>query len=192
MAKRREPTAAVAVMLALAGVPAFGQTPGGESSGSAIVEEALKGVREDQARDSARVKQIIDEAVRGAAGAPSGQDTVNPTAPETLRILAAADAQRDLPIGVRAEDLLGSPVGDGTGARIGTVRDLVRDDRTGVALAMVEFAPLFGGPGKTSVVAIESLTAAGARGAGYVMELTTVDYARLPAYERDEELWRRR
>ena len=61
-----------------------------QSSSNAIVEEALKGVEQDQARDSQRVKGMVDEAVRGTQQAPSGQDTVNPAAPE---IAAAAGRQ---------------------------------------------------------------------------------------------------
>ena len=52
--------------------------PSAQSSGASIVEEALKGVRQDQARDSERVKRMVDEAVQGTQQAPSGQDTVNP------------------------------------------------------------------------------------------------------------------
>jgi hypothetical protein len=83
------------------------------------------------------------------------------------------------------------PVDDGSGARIGRIRDLVLDETSGVARAMVEFQPLFGHSGKTSVVPIESLTTATARGEGYVMELTAVEFERMPAYTRQGPVWRR-
>ena len=162
-----------------------------QSSSNAIVEEALKGVEQDQARDSQRVKEIVDEAVRGTQQAPSGQDTVNPAAPEILRPLADKDAPGVLPVGYQSDTLIGRPIDDGTGARIGVIRDLVLDEASGVALAMVEFQPLFDLPGKTSAVAIESLSTATARGDGYVMELTSVEFSQLPAYAKDGAVWRR-
>ena len=36
-----------------------------QSSGASIVDEALKGVQEDQARDAERVRRMVDEAVKG-------------------------------------------------------------------------------------------------------------------------------
>lgn len=162
-----------------------------QSSGASIVEEALKGVEQDQARDSQRVKRMVDEAVQGSQAAPSGTETVNPAAPDILRPLAADAGPGVLPVGYQADGLLGRPIDDGTGARIGTIRDLVLDEASGVARAMVEFEPLFDQPGKTSVVPIESLSTAVARGSGFVMELTSVEFARLPAYARENAQWRR-
>ncbi len=162
-----------------------------QSSGASIVEEALEGIREDQARDSERVKRMVDEAVRGTTQAPSGRDTVNPAAPETLRPVDDATAPGILPVGYQAQELVGRSVDDGTGARIGVIRELVLDETSGVARAMVEFQPLFDQPGKTSVVPIESLTTATARGEGYVMELSNVAFAAMPAYARDGGVWRR-
>jgi hypothetical protein len=177
---------ALLAILALAGGGVHAQ-----SAGAGIVEEALEGVRQDQARDSERVKRMVEEAVRGTEQAPSGQDTVNPTAPETLRPVNDATAPAILPGGYQAQDLVGRSVDDGTGARIGVIRELVLDESSGVARAMVEFQPLFDQPGKTSVVPIESLTTATARGQGYVMELTRVEFASMPAYSRDGAVWRR-
>ena len=110
----RVAAAAFGLLLALSGLAAA------QSSGGQIVEEALKGVEQDQARDSQRVKEIVDEAVRGTQQAPSGQDTVNPAAPETLRPLADKDAPGVLPVGYQSDTLIGRPIDDGTGARIGS------------------------------------------------------------------------
>ena len=41
------------------------------------------------------------------------------------------------------------------------------------------------------MVPIESLTTATARGEGYVMELSNVAFAAMPAYARDGGVWRR-
>jgi uncharacterized protein YrrD len=89
------------------------------------------------------------------------------------------------------EELVGRPVDDGTGARIGVIRDLVADTASDAPRVLVEFQPLFGRPGKTSAVPVEALTTATARGEGYVMEVTAVAYEQLPAYRRDGEVWRR-
>ncbi len=134
---------------------------------------------------------MVDEAVQGTQEAPSGRDTVNPVAPESLRPLVDAEAPGVLPVGYEAKGLLGRPVDDGTGARIGTIEDLVLDESSGVARAMVAFDRLFDQPAKTTVVPIESLTTATARGDGYVMELTTVQFAAMPAYAKEGEVWRR-
>ncbi len=182
---------ALAGMTMMVAVALGGGIAHAQSSGASIVEEALEGVRQDQARDSQRVKEIVEEAVRGTQQAPSGQDTVNPAAPETLRPVEDASAAGILPLGYQAQELVGQAVDDGTGAQIGTIRELVVDESSGVAGAMVEFEPLFEQPGKTSVVPIESLTTATARGQGYVMELTNVDYARMPAYVRRDAAWHR-
>lgn len=177
---------AIAVAFALGSSSANAQSRTG-----GIVEEALKGVRQDQERDSARVKRMVDEAVQGAERAPSGEDTVNPMAPATLRPLVGEDAPGVLPVGYKAAELVGRPVDDGTGERIGLIRGLVLDESSGVARAMVEFEPLFGQEGKTSAVPIEELTTATARGQGYVMELTTVEFERMPAYSQKDSLWQR-
>jgi hypothetical protein len=163
-----------------------------QSSGAGIVEEALQGVRQDQARDSERVRRMVDEAVQGARAAPSGEDTVNPAAPDILRPLVDVEAPGVLPVGYAPADLVGRPIDDGTGARIGTIRDLVLDEGSGVARAMVAFDALFDQPAKTSVVPIESLSTATARGEGLVIELTTVTYAAMPAYAKDGPVWRKR
>ena len=81
-----------------------------QSSGASIVEEALQGVREDQARDADRVRRMVDEAVHGSETAQSGEDTVNPEAPPTLRPLADPKAPGALPVGYQAEELLDRPV----------------------------------------------------------------------------------
>ena len=162
-----------------------------QSSGSSIVEEALKGVREDQARDAERVRRMVDEAVKGSETAQSGKEAVNPQAPATLQPLQGENAQRALPVGYQADHLLDRPVENGAGARIGVIRDLVRDEGSGVARAMVEFTPLFDQPGKTSAVPIEALTTTTARGEGYVMELTSVAFAGMPPYVRQGGRWLR-
>jgi hypothetical protein len=158
-------------------------------SGSAIVEEALKDAEKDQQRDSERVRRMVDEAVKGAERAPSGQEAVNPTAPDVLRPLPA-DAPGALPPGTQPQDLVEQPVRDASGARIGTVKGLVRDEASGVARVMVEFAPVFGQPGKTSVLGIEALTRAD-KESGYVVDLTPVAYDAMPAYTWQDQVWRR-
>jgi hypothetical protein len=82
-------------------------------------------------------------------------------------------------------------VRDGTGKQIGILRGLARDDKGGQAQAMVEFSPLFGRPGKTSVLALEALRPGVADGPGYVVELTPVAYDALPGYALDHAVWRR-
>src|SRR3712207_4769887 len=126
--------AAGALLLAAAAAPAVVA----QTSGSSIVEEALKDAQQDQQRDTDRVRRMVDEAVQGAEEAPSGKDAVNPTAPEALRPLAG-DEPGALPVGFRAGDLKDRPVRDGTGAQIGTLRGLVRDEASGLAKVMVEF-----------------------------------------------------
>ena len=54
---------------------------------ASIVDEALKGVQEDQARDAERVRRMVDEAVKGTEAAPSGLEAVNPPAPAELQPL---------------------------------------------------------------------------------------------------------
>ncbi|MEK0082212.1 PRC-barrel domain-containing protein [Benzoatithermus flavus] len=162
----------------------------GEGSTSAIVEDALKNVEKDQARDAERVRRMVEEAVKGAEQAPSGQDAVNPTAPEELRSLGS-DRPDALPVGLQPQDLLNKPVRDGTGARIGTVQDLVVDEPSGAARAIVAFQPLFGLPGKTSVLELEALVPVRGQSDGFVVELTPVEYERMPDYRRDQAVWRR-
>ena len=84
-----------------------------QSSGASIVDEALKGVQEDQARDAERVRRMVDEAVKGTEAAPSGLEAVNPPAPAELQPLPD-DTPGALPAGYRPEDLAGKPVRDGT------------------------------------------------------------------------------
>ncbi len=159
-----------------------------QTSGSSIVEEALKDAQQDQQRDTDRVRRMVDEAIQGAEEAPSGEDAVNPTAPEALRPLAG-DEPGAVPVGFKAEDLKDRPVRDGTGAQIGTLRGLVRDEASGLAKVMVEFGPLFGKPPKVSALPVETL--AEAPGGGYLVELTPVAYEAMPAYRWSVEAWRR-
>jgi hypothetical protein len=183
-AMSRKVAAALAVIVML---PA---TVHAQSSGAGIVEEALQGVRQDQERDSKRVKEIVEEAVKGAEQAPSGQEAINPTAPETLRPLPP-DAQASLPAGYRADEMVGKPIVDGTGAKLGVIRGLVIDDVNGVARAMVEFAPLFGKPGKVTAIAVDTLTTGAAPEGGYVMSLTSTDFDKMPAYAWANPVWQR-
>jgi hypothetical protein len=177
--------AGVAVGLAL---PVAGSA---QPATSGIVEEAVKDAHQDQARDSERVRRMVDEAVKGAEQAPSGQDAVNPTAPDTLRPLRADAAGTALPVGYEARDLLEKPVRDGSGARIGQVRDLATDEASGLARVMVEFEPLFGQPGKVSALEVEALVPAPDGADGFVVELTPVKLEQMPAYARRDEVWRR-
>jgi hypothetical protein len=162
----------------------------GTDSGSAIVDDALKDVEKDQARDAERVRRMVDEAVKGAEQAPSGEDAVNPAAPQELRRLEG-DRPGALPAGFGPDDFLEKPVRDGAGARIGTVKDLVIDEASGAARAVVAFEPLFGQPSKTSVLEIEALIPAAGQSDGFVVELTPVAYERMPAYARERQVWRR-
>jgi PRC-barrel domain len=178
---------AAAALAAIVLLPAVAQA---QSSGAGIVEEALQGVQQDQERDSKRVKEIVEEAVKGAEQAPSGQEAINPMAPDTLRPLPP-DAQASLPAGYRADDMVGKPVVDGTGAKLGVIRGLVIDDVNGVARAMVEFAPLFGKPGKVTAIAVDTLTTGAAPEGGYVMSLTSTDFDKMPAYAWANLVWQR-
>lgn len=162
----------------------------GQTSGADIVKDALKGVQEDQARNSQRVKEIVEEAVRGAEQAPSGQETIVPTAPDTLVPLPAG-AQATLPAGYSADEMIGKPVVDGTGAKLGTIKGLGLDDAHGMARAMVEFEPLFGRPGKLAAVAVDTLTTGVGTAGGYVISLTSSDFDRMPAYAWSNQAWRR-
>ena len=181
----RGPTAAIGVAVLLLAAPAAAQT-----SGSSIVEEALKDAHKDQQRDSNRVREMVDEAVKGAERAPSGEEAVNPPAPEALRPLRG-DEPGVLPAGFRAEDLKDRPVRDGTGEQIGTLRGLVLDEASGLAKVMVEFGPLFGKSAKISAVPVETLAPATAGGDGYTVALTQVAYDAMPAYRWAGEAWRR-
>jgi len=160
------------------------------SSGGAIVNEVLKDAEQEQNRDSERVRRMVEEAVKGAERAPSGEEAVNPEAPDRLRPVVG-DPPGALPAGFRAEDLDNRPVRDGTGAQIGVLRGVVLDEGSGIARVMVEFAPMFGQPAKTSAMEIEALTPTPDAADGYVIELTPVAYAALPAYAREQEHWRR-
>lgn len=177
---------ALGLAVALIAAPTTAQ----EAPTSEIVKDALEGVEQDQARDAERLRRMVDEAVKGAEQAPSGEDAVNPTAPAELHPLGG-DRPGALPAGSQPGDFLGKPVRDGTGARIGTVRDLTVDDPSGATRAIVEFEPLFGHPGKTSALEIESLLPAVGGGDGFVVELTPVEYERMPAYRREQAVWRR-
>lgn len=158
-----------------------------QSSATGIVEEALQGVEADQARDAERVRRMVDEAVKGAEEAPSGQDAVNPAAPAELRPLAG-DAIGALPAGYTEGDLTGKPVRDGTSAEIGQIRAMAVDETSGAARAMVAFAPLFGQAAKVAAVQVEALVPAGD---GFAIELTPVQLERMPAYAWEHDVWRR-
>jgi hypothetical protein len=161
-----------------------------QSSGASIVDEALKGVEQDQARDAERVRRMVEEAVKGAEQAPSGTEAVNPAAPATLRPLPG-DAPGALPVGYRAQDLIGQPVRDGAGAEIGKIRGLAVDDASGTARAMCELEAPSGQPGKVSAIAVETLVAAAPGLTGYVMDLPAVEIDWLPSYEWRDGMWRR-
>lgn len=161
-----------------------------QSTGATIVDEALKGVEEDQTRDAERMRRMVDEAVKGAEQAPSGQEAVNPSAPASLRPLTD-DAPGALPVGYRAADLIGAPVRDGAGAEIGRIRGLGLDDASGVARAIVELVALFGQPGKVAAVPVETLAPAAAGRDGYVMDVSAVAIDQLPAYAWRDGTWRR-
>ncbi len=188
----RRPVRAAGVAGVLLLAAAVGSVPpvAAQTSGSSIVEEALKDARQDQQRDSGRVRRMVDEAVQGAVGAPSGEETVNPPAPAALRPLTGGEPGT-LPPGFSAEDLRDRPVRDGTGEQIGTLRGLVRDEASGLTQVLVEFAPLFGKPGKVSVLPVDTLTPAAAASDGYVVELTPVAHDAMPAYRWSGEAWRR-
>jgi hypothetical protein len=179
----------IAIGLALAA--AAGGTVHAQSSGQSIVEEALQGVEQDQARDSQRVREIIDDAVRGAEQAPSGTETVTPTAPETLEPLGPDDAPGLLPVGFEVAKLVGQPVDDGTGARLGTIRDIAVEENGQTAHALVDFGQVFGREAKTAAVPLDTLTPSATTGSGYVISLTAVDYDKLPAYAWRDGVWRR-
>lgn len=171
--------------LAVAAMPAKAQT-----SGSSIVEEAIKDAQQDQQRDSERVRRMVDEAVKGTEQAPSGRDAVDPPAPETLQPVALEEPGV-LPAGYQPEDIKDQPVRDGTGAEIGRVRGMARDNGTGLAKVIVEFQPLFGRPGKVTALGVESLTRAPQQADGYLMDLTPVAYDAMPAYDWADGQWRR-
>lgn len=175
----------IGVAALLLAAPAAAQT-----SGSSIVEEALKDAQQDQKRDSDRVRNMVDEAVKGTEQAPSGEEAVNPPAPASLRPLKGNEPGL-LPAGFNAEDLKDRPVRDGTGEQIGTLRGLVLDEASGLAKVMVEFGPLFGKQPKVAAMPFETLTPATTGGDGYVIELTQVAYDSMPAYRWAGEAWRR-
>lgn len=175
----------IGVAALLLAAPAAAQT-----SSSSIVEEALKDAQKDQQRDSDRVRNMVDEAVKGTEQAPSGEEAVNPPAPESLRPLAGNEPGV-LPAGFNAADLKDRPVRDGTGEQIGTLRGLVLDEASGLAKVMVEFGPLFGKGPKVAAMPFETLTPATTGDDGYVIELTQVAYDAMPAYRWAGEAWRR-
>lgn len=175
-----------AILLGMAPAPAHGQ-----SSGKSIVEEALQGVEQDQARDSQRVRSIIEEAVRGAEQAPSGIETVAPTAPEVLEPMGADSPPGLLPVGFDIAQLVGQPVADAAGARLGTIRAVAVEQSGRTAHALVEFSDAFGRQGKTAAVPLDKLTPSATTGSGYVMALTAVAYDQLPSYAWRDGAWRR-
>ena len=156
----------------------------------AIVEDALKGVAAQQAKDAERVRRISEEAVKGAEAAPSGKEAVNPTAPEALRPLAD-DQTAMLPAGFDAETLQDRPVRNAAGEQIGMLRGPAVDEATGQPKVMVEFAPMFGQPGKLTALSIEQLSQASGQGGGYVVEMTPVAYGELADYRLTDGAWRR-
>jgi hypothetical protein len=179
--------AVVAMVLTLA-VASSGA--GAQSSGAGIVDEALKGVRQDQERDAERVRRMVDEAVRGAENAPSGEETVSPSAPERLDQLSAGTAAGVLPAGFRVEELVGRPVEDGTGGKLGTLRAVAVEPGGDLPVALIEFAPLFGRGAKTAAVPLDELTPS-ATADSLVLSLTAVGYDELPAYAWRDGVWRR-
>ena len=184
---RQRSAAMAAAWILIAGLSAHAPA---QTSGADIVKEALEGVQQDQARDSERVKEIVEEAVRGAEQAPSGQETIVPSAPDRL-VPLAGDAPVSLPAGYREEEMVGKPVVDATGARLGEIKGLGLDHVNGMARAMVEFAPLFGRPGKLAAVAVDTLTVGTGTQQGYVISLTSSDFERMPAYAWSDRSWRR-
>ena len=176
----------LAALLSTTSVASYAQ-----SSGRSIVEEALQGVEQDQARDSQRVRSIIEEAVRGAEQAPSGIETVAPTAPEVLEPIGADSPPGLLPVGFDAAQLVGQPVADAAGARLGTIRAVAVEQSGQTAHALVEFAGAFGRQGKTAAVPLDKLTPSVTTGSGYVMTLTAVAYDQLPSYAWRDGAWRR-
>ena len=175
-----------AVLLGMASPSAHGQ-----SSGQSIVEEALQGGEQDQARDSQRVRSIIEEAVRGAEQAPSGIETVAPSAPEVLEPMGSDSPPGLLPVGLDVSQLIGRPVEDAAGARLGTIRAVAVEQSGQTAHALVEFADAFGRQAKTAAVPLDKLTPSATTGSGYVVALTAVAYDQLPAYEWRDGAWRR-
>jgi hypothetical protein len=188
--RRHGREAGVGILVALAACAWNGAAAQPASSGGAIVNEVLKDAEQEQNRDSERVRRMVEEAVKGAERAPSGEEAVNPEAPDRLRPVIG-EPPGALPAGFSAKDLENRPVRDGTGARIGTLRGVVLDEGSGIARVMVEFAPMFGQPGKISAMEIEALTPAPDAADGYVVELTPVAYEAMPAYAREREHWRR-
>lgn len=179
------------ILLGLVLTVAIPGTAHAQSSGQSIVEEALKGVKEDQARDSQRVQRMIDEAVRGAEQAPSGKETVTPTAPDILEPIGAEAAPGVLPVGFEVAKLIGQPVDDGTGARLGMIRDIAVEQDGRTAHALVDFGQVFGREAKTAAVPLDTLTPSATAGTGYVMAITAVSYEQLPAYALQNGVWRR-
>ena len=102
-----------------------------------------------------------------------------------------AGAQATLPAGYSADEMIGKPVVDGTGAKLGTIKGLGLDDAHGMARAMVEFEPLFGRPGKLAAVAVDTLTTGVGTAGGYVISLTSSDFDRMPAYAWSNQAWQR-
>ena len=183
-------SASVLSVLLLVGVESMPATAQPQPSGGSIVDETLQDIRKDEERDAGRVRGMVDEAMKGASGKPSGEEIVNPAAPAALLPLSG-DVPELVPTGYDAAKLKDRPVRDGAGDPIGTSRGLARDEASGVTLVMVELAPLFGKPAKVSVMPVELLVPAVAEEDGYVVELTPVAHDAMPAYRWAGEAWRR-
>ena len=173
-------TTRVALAAAMAMLAVASTGAGAQSSGAGIVDEALKGVRQDQERDAERVKRMVDEAVRGAENAPSGEETVSPSAPEQLDQLPPGTAA-----GVAAGRFscrgTGGPAGRARhGGTLGTLRAVALESGGDVPVAMIDFAPLFGRGAKTAAVAARQVDA-GAAADSLVLSLTAIGYDGLPA-----------
>ena len=181
-------TAPLLLLLATAPAPAFAQA----SSSSGIVDEAVRDAEREQRRDQEKVRDIVKEAVEGAESAPSGQVAVTPPPADTLAPLAGDQAGAALPPGVTAQDLLDQPVQDGSGTQIGKVAGLVIDHGSGLARAMVAFTPVFGEPGKTAPVELDTLRPTSDGSPGYIVDITPIQYQALPAYSPSGDgHWRR-
>ena len=179
----------VAVAAAMVVLAVVGAEPGASRPVPTIVDEALKGVAGSGPRCRADAAHGRRGRARDGAGAfrPGGG---HPAAPASLRPLTD-DAPGALPVGYRAEDLIGAPVRDGAGAEIGRVRGLGLDDTSGVARAIVELAPLFGRPGKIAGGAVETLTPAPARPTAMSWSYRPSRSTQLPAYAWRDSAWRR-
>lgn len=177
-----------ALMAAVAAWPAPGDAQPAQS-GAAIVQDAIKEAQQDQARDAERVRNMVDEAVKRSERSPSGEEAVNPPVAEELRPLEG-DVPGTLPAGMKAADLVGKPLRDGTGAEIGRVRGLALDQKNGLARVVAEFGPMFGQPPRIIILDVETLQPADKLGDGYIVELRPVEYEDMSAYTWQDGAWR--